>query len=317
MSDIMKNIINFFYNLYPETVNNYHNNYYFLYNNKLYILILYDGNINDINNIYELNQKMISFNIKVHQIILNKDLTPLSFINNNYYILYNITINNFNKKITLQDINYLNSFTPTLSNEILYKDWSILWANKIDYLEYQINQSGKKYPILVESFSYFVGMSENAISYFRNTVHEIKPNNNDIGVISHKKIKMTDNLFNLYDPTNLIIDYKVRDIAEYIKNSFFVDNFNIIEELYQHFSKNYYSEFSIRILFSRIIYPSYYFQIYDSIIKEEIKEEEILKITSRIDDYELYLYEIFSILKKIYNIPEISWLKKRRFNLPH
>ena len=313
----MKNIINFFYNLYPETVNNYHNNYYFLYNNKLYILILYDGNINDINNIYELNQKMISFNIKVHQIILNKDLTPLSFINNNYYILYNITINNFNKKITLQDINYLNSFTPTLSNEILYKDWSILWANKIDYLEYQINQSGKKYPILVESFSYFVGMSENAISYFRNTVHEIKPNNNDIGVISHKKIKMNDNLFNLYDPTNLIIDYKVRDIAEYIKNSFFVDNFNIIEELYQHFSKNYYSEISIRILLSRIIYPSYYFQIYDSIIKEEIKEEEILKITSRIDDYELYLYEIFSILKKIYNIPEISWLKKRRFNLPH
>jgi len=313
----MKNIINFFYNLYPENIYNYKNNYYFYYNNNLYTLIFYELDINEITNIYELNQKMLAFNIKVHQIILNKDSNPLSLINNNYYILYRITIKNINKKITLQDINYLNSFSPTLSNEILYKDWSILWANKIDYLEYQINQSGKKYPILVESFSYFVGMSENAISYFRNAVKEIKPNNNDIGVISHKKIRMNDNLFNLYDPTNLIIDYKTRDIAEYIKISFFVDNFNILEELYHYFNKNYYSEFSIRILFARILYPSYYFQLYDNIIRELIKEDEILKITCRINEYEQYLQEIFSLLKKIYNIPEVSWLKKRRFNLPH
>lgn len=308
----MKNAIIFFYNLNPDTINNYNNYYYFYHNNYLYTLFLYDKDINDINNILQLNQKLNTMNIKAHKIILNKNNQPLSLINNNYYILYQILIKNFNKKVTLNDINLLNSILITNNLEIFKKDWSILWANKIDYLEYQINQTGKKYPILVESFSYFVGMTENAIAYLRNTIHEIKPSNSDIGVISHRKILINDNLFNLYEPTNMIIDYKVRDLAEYIKNSFFQDNFQILDELRYHFNKNYYSLFAIRILFARLLYPSFYFTIYDSVITNKIKEDEILKITSRINEYENYLYEIFLYLKKFYNIPEIEWLKKKK-----
>lgn len=312
----MKNIINFFYNLYPDFINNYHDYYYFYYNNNLYTLIKYENDVKDISSVYELNNEMLSLGLKPHQIILNKDNQILTPINGGYYILYKILIKNFNKKVGLLDINYLNTFFVNNKTEILKKDWSILWANKIDYLEYQINQSGKQYPILVESFSYFVGMSENAISYLRNTIYEEKPDNSDIGIISHRKILINDNLFNLYNPTNLIIDYKVRDLAEYIKNAFFEDNFNIMEELKFHFSKNYYSKFSIRLLFARILYPSFYFHLYDDIIRKKIKEEEILKITSRIFEYEQYLYEIFLLLKRFYNIPEVEWLKKRRFNLP-
>ena len=50
---------------------------------------------------------------------------------------------------------------------------------------------------------------------------------------------------------------------------------------------------------------------------EKLTAEELLKITSRINEYEQYLYEIYLYLKKIYNIPEVEWLKKRRLNPPH
>ena len=65
------------------------------------------------------------------------------------------------------------------------------------------------------------------------------------------------------------------------------------------------------------MYPSFYFNLYDDIISNKKEEKELLKITSRINEYEQYLYEIYLYLKKIYNIPEVEWLKKRRFNPPH
>ena len=39
-----------------------------------------------------------------------------------------------------------------------------MWIRKIDYFEYQISQFGKKYPIIRESFNYYVGLAENGIS---------------------------------------------------------------------------------------------------------------------------------------------------------
>lgn len=310
----MKNAINFYYNLKPENVNNYNNYYYFYYNKYLYVLLLYNEDLKYINDIYNLNVSLLSLNIPIHQIIINKNNSIISLINNNYYILYKILIKNYNRKINIKDINYLNSIIITNNID---NNWDYLWSTKIDYLEYQINQSGKKYPLIVESFSYFVGLTENAISYAKNATLELKKDYNNIGVITHKKLNINDTLFNLYDPLNITIDYKIRDLAEYIKNSFFEDNFNIFNELNYYFKKNYLSIHLIRLLFARILYPSFYFNLYDDIISNKKEEKELLKITSRINEYEQYLYEIYLYLKKIYNIPEVEWLKKRRFNPPH
>ena len=310
----MKNAINFYYNLKPENINNYNNYYYFYYNKYLYVLLLYNEDLKYINDIYNLNVSLLSLNIPIHQIIINKNNSIISLINNNYYILYKILIKNYNRKKKIKNINYLNSIIITNNID---NNWDYLWSTKIDYLEYQINQSGKKYPLIVESFSYFVGLTENAISYAKNATLELKKDYNNIGVITHKKLNINDTLFNLYDPLNITIDYKIRDLAEYIKNSFFEDNFNIFNELNYYFKKNYLSIYLIRLLFARILYPSFYFNLYDDIISNKKEEKELLKITSRINEYEQYLYEIYLYLKKIYNIPEVEWLKKRRFNPPH
>ena len=56
--------------------------------------------------------------------------------------------------------------------------------------------------------------------------------------ISHKRLKPTDKVDSLYNPLNIIYDYRVRDVAEYIKNSFWADNHNIYNELNNYLYKN-------------------------------------------------------------------------------
>ena len=57
-------------------------------------------------------------------------------------------------------------------------------------------------------------MCENAIAYFNS----ITLDDNYRYVLSHKTIKYDDSVEVLYNPLNIIFDYRVRDIAEYIKN---------------------------------------------------------------------------------------------------
>lgn len=305
----MNNAILFYYNLKPDKIINNNSYYYFYINNVMYHLITYYKNIDDAESIYKINNYMLSLGLPVHKIIMNKDSKIITYIDNVPYILYQINLS-YNKNITLKDINIISK--SSYYNKNLARDnWDTLWANRIDYLEYHINQNGKKYPIIVESFSYFVGMCENAISYIRNTYDEEKKEYTDNYVISHDKLIYNNNLYSLYDPLNIIIDHKARDLAEYIKLSFFNDNFNIYEELEEHFKNKYYSRYGIRLLFGRVLYPSFYLDMYDQIITNTLNEDKVLEIINRINDYEDYLKNIFIFLNKIYKIPEVEWLMKK------
>ena len=299
----MKNAIKYFYNIEPLNITFKNNYYFFFYNNNQYCIYNYTQNINNINEIYNQNLYLLYNKIPVHKIILNKNNLPISTINNKHYILYKINIKDINKKISLQSINKLNSIRILTQN--ININWANNWIDRIDYTEYQINQMGKKYPLLVESFNYYVGLSENAISYLNN----VKNDYNQYS-FSHKKLTINSTLFDLYDPCNIIIDYKVKDIAEYIKISFFNKNYNIIYELDNYFKTNYLNYNSIILLYSRILYPTFYFHIYDNIIKEKTNNKELITLISKTKEYELFLYKIFQYIKKIYPIPEIDWIKK-------
>ena len=190
-------------------------------------------------------------------------------------------------------------------------NWAMLWAKKVDYLEYHHEQNYQKYPLLSSSFDYFIGMCENAITYLNNTISNDTPTYYDVGVTSHDSLLIDDTVYSLYDPLNIIIDHKARDLGEYIKLSFFNDNFSIFDELDEYFKHNYFSFYGIKLLIARILYPSFYFDKYDSIINNKDNESSILKITSRIDDYENYLKDIFLYFHKYYNIKDIDWIIKR------
>ena len=304
----MKNNIMYYYNLRIDNITQNNNNYYFTINNDNYCFTIYTRDIKESNEIYKLNKYMLSSNILVHEIIPNKDNYVVTIINNIPYILYKIYINK-NKKLTINELTYLSNYTYQVDKILTRNNWNILWSNKIDYFEYQINQMGKKYPILVDTFAYFTGLAENAISYVKYTTLETQIETSDNPVISHRKINNT--VESLYNPLNIILDHTSRDIAEYIKLSFLNKNTNIYQELDSYFSNNYYSEYGLRLLYARIIYPSFYFDMYEQIIQGLRKESDLLNIVTLLDDYELYLKEMYYYLKKYHNIPEIDWITKK------
>lgn len=304
----MKNNIMYYYNLRIDNITQNNNNYYFTINNDNYCFTIYTRDIKESNEIYKLNKYMLSSNILVHEIIPNKDNYVVTIINNIPYILYKKYINK-NKKLTINELTYLSNYTYQVDKILTRNNWNILWSNKIDYFEYQINQMGKKYPILVDTFAYFTGLAENAISYVKYTTLETQIETSDNPVISHRKINNT--IEPLYNPLNIILDHKSRNIAEYIKLSFLNKNTNIYQELDSYFSNNYYSEYGLRLLYARIIYPSFYFDMYEQIIQGLRKESDLLNIVSLLDDYELYLKEMYYYLKKYHNIPEIDWITKK------
>ncbi len=302
----MRDIIYYYYNLKIDKISNKNNNYYFYYGGYIYGLLLYDNDIKILNNIYNLSQYIGHY--KMHNIIKNNKNSIITMIDNRAYIL--IKFNNYKKyDINIQDIDFMGKIRFNLDKELIRERWNVLWERKIDYLEYQIKQIGLKYPELVDSFSYFVGMAENAISYYKNTLIDYKDNvNNNSYVIAHDKITVSTDYF--YNPVNFIIDHKSRDLGEYIKLSFYNKNYNIFKELDSYFRKNYYTEYDMRLLIARIMYPSSYFNIYDNIIKGELKEKNISYVVDNICEYEKYLGDIFKYLENYYKIPSIEWLKK-------
>lgn len=302
----MKNIINYFYNLNITKLTNKDNIYSFYDNDELYHFYIYNNNIKNIDLTKDIDDSLKKDTL-IHEIIINKDNSIITYYNNIPYILCKININ-INKPITLGEINYLSSKVISTNSKITYHSWQDLWSIKMDYLEKVINENGKKYPIIVDSFNYFVGMTENAISYYNNLSNK-EVDNNSL-VISHRIININDTVYAIYDPVNIIIDHKARDIAEYIKYSFFSDNTNIFKELNVYFKYNYYTKDDVVILLARVLYPSFYFNMYEDIMINSKEEKIITNITSKLDKYELYLAKVFKYFNNFYNLPVPEWLNK-------
>lgn len=301
----MKNFIEYFYNLKIDNIIMKDKFYIFYSNDALYKLYIYE-NYGDIDLLYNVNRQMIN-NTLVSEIIVNRNNQIISTYNGVKYILIKIYVN-INNDISLNEIVLLSRSANTSNLNI---NWGSLWEKKIDYLENLISENGKKYPLIVDSFNYFVGLAENAISYY----NMIEVNNEYQYVISHREIKFNDTLEDLYNPLNIIFDYRVRDIAEYIKRSFFVNNKLIWEELKLFFKKNSLTVFEAKLLISRLLYPSFYFEMYNDILLDNVEEKILIDVIARIDDYEIYLRNVISFISYHYNVEEIEWLKKNHTNI--
>ena len=296
----MNNFIEYFYGIKVDKVI-YNDKYYsFIYNGFIYKLYTFDDNYSNLRMLYDVNKKLVS-NTLMSEIIINRNNEIISNYNGISYILIKVFAN-VNKSISLEEISFV---SKSLYREKININWGMLWSNKIDYLEDLINENGKKYPLIVDSFNYFVGMCENAIAYFNSIILD----NNYKYVVSHKVIKWDDSVEVLYNPMNITFDYRVRDVAEYIKNSFFNNNHNIFNELIIYLNKEQLSLMEVKLLISRLMYPSFYFEMYEDILIDNKEEKIILDVISRLDEYEQYLDKIISFLGRYYQVDEIMWLK--------
>ena len=308
----MKNILAYYYSLHPNEISHKDNKYFFEYMGNNYVFQVYDRPLSDIDSLYEINKKMIEKDILVHEMIVNNENKILTYVNNVPYILMEIYINK-DARISLPEICHINNSSISIECDqiIARHDWTSLWEAKNDYFEAQINEIGKKYPNLCNYANYYIGLAENAITYVRNASYI----ENDTQLcICHKRIKTDDDLFSLYNPINMICDYRMRDICEYIKTSFFndVDVYTLVTE---YFRNNYLTYKEALLFYGRLLYPSYFFDLHDDIVNNNLEESIIEKIIIKADDYEKFLFDVHVFLSQMYNryIPSVDWIIKRSF----
>ncbi|NLM62738.1 MAG: hypothetical protein GX190_00215 [Mollicutes bacterium] len=301
----MKNTINYFYNLYPENIHQNEKQYKFKINNNKYVFLPCYRPENEIKELQILSATLFSQGIYFHQIISNKDSSVVTFVNNIPYVLLQIYIDD-NRQVTFEDLIWFSKIKIPLTNELLKKDkWFLLWSEKIDYFEYQVNQFGKSFPLIRESFSYFVGLAEIGISFLKNN----NTSNEKTLSLSHGRIKSENTLFDLYNPLNFIIDSKIRNFCEYFKDYFFKGN-NIAEDFFYYISTLGLNYTDYILLYARMLFPTFYFDIYELIIHGYIPEKELLKIIQKVDEYEVFLKRLHNYLKQFVAIPDIEWLSK-------
>lgn len=254
---------------------------FFSYNSNDYIIIKFKNA--DFNLLSYL--LYYSFFYKPISNIYNQYITKY---NEKYYMLFYYTYENIDENDIL---NFINQNTQIINNNIHDK-----WCKKVDYHEYQITQFGAKYFLLRESINYVVGLSEIGIELL-NTINF----NQCYSCYVHKRINKS--LFTFKNPLNICIDYRVRDICEYIKYMFFYENKEIFEELIT--KVNLTSE-EYKLLFARLLLITPYYDLYENIIDGKKEESEINNITSKLNNYEKYLKKIYLYIKRYINIDNIE-----------
>lgn len=310
----MKNAINYFYNIIVNDIYQNEFFYYFDYDNEHYVLIAYLGDPSLLNELYDLHLTLLKNGVYVHQIILNAEHNIATIINGTPYILMKARY--YSGKISFNNIlafSYLpNIFNLPLSHNTKNKNVKKsllervnigdLWSSKNDYLEYQLSQLGHKHQLLRDSFDYYIGLAEAAIC-LANDIPQ-----NMLKTVCHRRIKSNDTVFDFYNPLNLIIDGRERDICEYLKMRFF-DGFDINSDVNIYFNSVSLSRNDYLMFFARMLYPTYYFDLFEQIISGKKKDEEIKKITNLSSNYETFLRNIYKYYRRSFNIEPIEWLE--------
>ena len=103
-----------------------------------------------------------------------------------------------------------------------------------------------------------------------------------------------------YNPLNIVLDCKEREISEKIKYKFFYEEITI-EEI-----KEIIKFYDLKKIIGRLLYPNYYFDIVDEFINNKINEDKLRIVLSKQTKYECFIKEI----AKNTNIEIPEWIKK-------
>lgn len=294
----MKNNINFFYNIITDDIHQEKNNYYFSSENRNYIFFELNREINEVNEIYNITNLLIRMGIPLHQIIPNKNNKIITLIDNKNYILMKVNIKK--QEVNINDIFKMNILLNIPLLELKRNNWYELWIKKVDNIEEIINESGKKYAIINESINYYLGLAEIAIILSR-----LYPANENY--VEHRTIN-SFNSYEIYNPLNIVIDNKIRDISSIIKYKIINDdNFDEINEFIFKLNDNDKIHLLIRTMF-----PDYYLNMVEEIISNNKKENDLNIIISKRNQMENIIIKIYNSINKII---DIEWIKKS--GLPH
>ncbi len=304
----MKESICYYYNINVDKLDELNDKYHFKIQNQNYFFVFYNRSPSELNDIIKCIIDLRNKGLDIHIPILNIENSYLTKINGNNYILFQINnpkeefnifdIIDNNRKLILND-NYSN---------IYRNNWEKLWEDKIDYYEYQIRELGLDKDIIKNSFSYYIGLAENAISYvhiINNTYSNYIPKI----VWSHRRVFYPNYKINYYNPLSFIFDIEIRDIAEYLKSTFFSVGYDkTIEELQSYLKVQRLDNYMYNMLFARLLFPTYYFDIYEDVMNKSRNEDDLIKIIEKVEEYEKFLKKTYFEISKYAQLQKINWL---------
>ena len=293
----IKQYIEYYYNLENINITKIKEYYRFDYKNTNYLfmpLTRYPIEILQIN-------RVINNDANYDNIVLNIKNQLITYIDGKNYILVRLSKNSANYNLYNQIEKSKIVYLPNeMIDKITKTNWDILWSKKIDYIEYQLNNLDND-NIVFNSVWYYIGMAENAISYVNET---LSLSSNHRLYVSHKRIN--EQFFN--NPLNLIVDYRSRDISEYLKYMFLKKEYDYIE-IKEKLQKLNLDEFLCRMIYGRLFFVTFYFDIFDSVMNGNKENKLLLRnIINRADEYEDYINSIYDILAQIKKIPKIGWV---------
>ena len=270
----------------------YHKEYIsFFYNGYNYIVQNVNQTETEIINLAKIVEYIEHYQIFFHEIVKGKNDYIFNYGNNNY-VLLRLRIC-CNREITLNEILHLTSIDIT-KLDIPQVDFGQRIANKIDFIEQYIANYEKNYAL--EDLSYYLGLSETAIELLNML-------NVPTIAIGHKRLRRTERTLDFYNPLNIVVDNNCRDLAEYVKNCYFMHNENLIFEMLKYIKLQDWSFY-----FARLLYPSYYFDCLEDIIIKNYEIECQKKISIKANDYEMNLKILYNEIRKYINLPFIEWL---------
>ncbi len=292
----MENILNYYYQL--NIIDIKKKDYYYLLTTDEYEQYIFNEII-DSNELKENLDYLNNTNVLYDLLILTKEGNITINYNDKKYALFKVRNN--------ENLNIL-SFSNLITTGKL--KWGTLWSNRVDYYLEQIAEVVEQKEIKY-AMDYYISLAEIAISYF-NTLSEIYNENTLTFTLSHHIVTSPVDKYMFYNPSNMCFDLSVRDIAEYIKESFFNDiltNYEILSLI----DKINLNESLANYLLVRLIYPSYIFKLYDIFIETKELNKKFYEYMKKSREYETLLSTIYNKLKLKYSIKAYIYFFKDQY----
>lgn len=209
--------------------------------------------------------------------------------------------------------------------------WKELWEKRLEQMEKVWNGMLFQTPeddferLFIETFPYYMGMTENAIQYLVDTEIDENPADTDNGTVCHERFSSTSwgRHYLIKNPFDWVFDHRSRDLAEWTRERYF-HNIQTYHREVKEFYDDYQgisplSAFSWRLLYSRILFPLHYFNCIESyyITRSEqdkkLLEEKLQKILKQSREYEQFLNGFYQLAGAPVNklkLPLLEWLAK-------
>ena len=119
--------------------------------------------------------------------------------------------------------------------------------------------------------------------------------------IQHNRIEFPIYSFSYYNPVNYLFDFEFRDFAEYLKMRFFYSDFSTDEAISVIDNYNF-DNFSINMFFVRLIYPTYFLELYDIQNKNNVYSDLFYDLLKKSSQYENFILKLITAMSSKYEI---------------